>query len=160
MITACHDDTHLQGQCAPEEGAVVAGAQRIMGHHACQPRKMLAYCADPDRARNVAAKLGATVATGGIVACGTALGSDACVAQHVQQRCDSTCAQVDKLVGLPLDAQTKWSLLHNCLQHREAHLVRNTWWHLLVAPLGQVEDALVRSMCSICCDICTLCMRG
>ena len=48
------------------------------------------YCADPDKARNVAAKLGATVATGGIVACGTALGSDAFIAQHIQQRCGST----------------------------------------------------------------------
>ena len=27
-------------------------------------------------------------------------------------------------VGLPLDPQTKWSVLHNCLQHH--HLMRNT----------------------------------
>ena len=40
-------------------------------------------------------------------------------------------------------------MLHNCLQHREAHLMRNTWWHLLAAPLRQVEDALVRGMCDI-----------
>ena len=25
----------------------------------------------------------------------------------------------------------------------------NTWWHLLAAPLRQVEDALVRGMCDI-----------
>ena len=78
IVTACHDDTYLQGQ----EDAVVAGARRIMSRHACQPRKtlQLVHCADPDRARNVAAKLRATVATGGIVACGTALGSYAFIA--------------------------------------------------------------------------------
>ena len=145
IVTACHDDTYLQGQ----DDTVVAGARRIMSRHACQPRKTLMYCADPDKARNVAARFGATIATGGIVACGTALGSDAFIAQHIQQRCDGTCAQVDKLVGLPPDPQTKWSVLHNCLQHREAHLMRNTWWHLLAAPLRQVEDALVRGMCDI-----------
>ena len=56
---------------------------------------------------------------------------------------------MDKLVGLPLDPQTKWSVLHKCPQHREAHLMRNTCWHLLAAPLRQVEDALVRGMCDI-----------
>ena len=92
--------------------------------HASHER--LVYLADPDRARNVVANLRVNVATGGIVACGTALGSDSFIAQHVIQRCDSTCAQVDKLVGLPLDPQTKWSVLHNCLQQREAHLKRDT----------------------------------
>ena len=91
VVTACHDDTYLRGQ----EAAVVAGARRIMSHHACQPRKTLVYCADPDRTQNVAAKPGAAVATGGFVACGIAMGSDAFIAQHVQQRCDSTCAQVE-----------------------------------------------------------------
>ena len=32
IVTACHDDTYLQGQ----EDAVVAGARRIMSRHACQ----------------------------------------------------------------------------------------------------------------------------
>ena len=144
-LLTTHDDTYLQGQ----EDAVVAGARRIMSRHACQPRKTLVYCADSDRARNVAAKLGAIVATGGIVSCGTALRSDAFIAQHIQQRCDSTCAQVDKLVGLPLDPQTKWSVLHSCLQRHEAHSIRNTWLHLLAAPLRRVENALVRGMCDI-----------
>ena len=27
--------------------------------------------------------------------------------------------------------------------------MRNTWWHLLAAPLRQVEDAPVRGMCDI-----------
>ena len=81
IVTACHHDTYLQGQ----EDAVVAV---IMSRHACQPRKTLVYCVDPDRARNVAAKLGATVATGSIVACGTALGSDAFIA-HIQREINS-----------------------------------------------------------------------
>ena len=145
IVTACHDDTYLQGQ----EDAVVAGARRNMSRHACKPRKTLVYCADPDKARNVAAKLGATVAAGGTVACGTVLGNEAFIAQHIQQRCDSTCDQVEKLVGLPLDPQTKWSVLHNILQHREAHLMRITWWHRMAAPIRQVEVALVRGMCDI-----------
>ena len=97
-----------------------------MSRHACQPRKTLVYCGDPHTARNVTTKHGATLATGGIVAYGMALGSYAFRSQHIQQRCDSTCAQVDKLVRLPLDPQTKWSVLHNYLQHRETHLMRNT----------------------------------
>ena len=43
--------------------------------------------------------------TGGIVACVTALGHDAFTAQHVPQRCDGTCGQMDRLVGLPPDPQ-------------------------------------------------------
>ena len=104
-------------------------------------------CCRPQLHKN---RFEANVATGGIVACGTALGSDAFTTQHIQQRCDRTCAQVDKLVGLLLDPQTKWNVLHNCQQQRKAHLVWNTWWHLLAAPLRQVEDALVRGMCDIC----------
>ena len=48
IVTVCNDDTYLHG----EEDAVIAGARRIMGHHACQPCKTLAFCADPDWARN------------------------------------------------------------------------------------------------------------
>ena len=45
------------------------------------------------------------------------------IEEHVQHRCDRTCEQVEKLVGLPLDPQTKWCVPHHCLQHREAHLL-------------------------------------
>ena len=34
---------------------------------------------------------------------------------NYQHRCDRTCEQVEKLVGLPLDPQTKWYVLHNYL---------------------------------------------
>ena len=37
------------------------------------------------------------------------------IAEHFQHCCDSTCAQMDRLVGLPLYPHTKWSALHNCL---------------------------------------------
>ena len=62
IVTACHDGTYLRG----EEDAVVAGALRIMDQHACQPCKTLVFCADPDEARNVGAKLGVTAASGGM----------------------------------------------------------------------------------------------
>ena len=42
IVLACHDDTYLQKQ----EDALVAGARRIMSHHACQPHKKLVQCAD------------------------------------------------------------------------------------------------------------------
>ena len=97
------------------------------------PPQDAGICAGPDRTRNVAANLGATVALGGIVACSTALGHVAFRAQHVRQRCNSTCAQTGRLIGLSIDPQTKWSVLHKFLQHRDVHLTRNTWWHLLAA---------------------------
>ena len=77
-----------------------------MSRHACQRSKILVFCSDQSKAEHVAAKLGATVAMRGIVACGTALGYDDFSADQVQRRCDSTCKQVETLVGLPLDPQT------------------------------------------------------
>ena len=40
-------------------------------------------------------------------------------------------------------------MLHNCLQHREAHLLRNTLWVFLAHPLRRVEDVLLQGMCDI-----------
>ena len=144
-VTACRDDTYLQG-C---EDAVIAGATHIMSRHACQRSKTLVFCTDQSEAEHVAAKLSATVAMRGMVACGTALGYDVCIADHVQRRCDITCEQIEKLVGLPLDPQTKWNVLHNCLEHREAHLLRNTMWMYLAVPLRQVETVMLRAVCEI-----------
>ena len=117
-----------------------------MSQHAYQRSKTLVFCTDQSRAEHVAVKLGATVAIRGMVACGTALGYDDFIADHVQRRCDSSCKQIETLVGLPLDPQTKWDVLHNCLQHRKAHLLRNTMWMYLAVPLRQVERQ--------CCEPC------
>ena len=67
---ACHGDTYLQG-CEDE---VIAGATHIMSRHACQQTKTLVFCTDHSKAEYVAAKVGATAATRGMVACGAALG--------------------------------------------------------------------------------------
>ena len=80
---------------------------------------------------------------------GTALGHDNFIEEHVRLRCDRICEQVEELVGLPLDPQTKWCVLHNCPLHREVHLLRNTLWVLLAQPLRRVEDALVQGICDI-----------
>jgi len=40
-------------------------------------------------------------------------------------------------------------VLHNCLQHREAHLLHNTLWVFLTHPLRRVEDVLLQGMCDI-----------
>ena len=143
--TACHDDTYIQGS----EEAVIDGAARIMSRHACQRQKTLVFCADADKAHRVAAKLGATVSPAGLVACGTALGHAHYIKEHVQYRCDRTYEQVKKLVGLPLDPQTQWCVLHNCLQHRKAHLLRNALWVFLAHALRRVEDVLLQGMCDI-----------
>ena len=143
LVTVCHDDTYIQGS----EEAVIAGAARIMSRRACQRQSTLVFCADADKAHHVAAKLGATISPAGLVACGTALGHAHFIEEHVQYRCDRTYEQVEKLVGLPLDPQTKWCVMHNCLQHREAHLLRHTLWVFLAHPLRRVQDV---SLCKGC----------
>ena len=145
LATASHNDTYMQGR----EEAVIAGAARIMSRHACQRQKTMVFCADVDKAHHVATKLGATVSPAGLVACGTAVGHAHFVKDHVQNRCDRTCEHVEKLVGLPLDPQTKWCVLHNCLQHRGAHVLRNTLWVFPAQPLRRVEDVLLQQMCDM-----------
>ena len=51
--------------------------------------------------------------------------------------------------GCRWDPQTKWCVLHNCLQHREAHLLRNTLCVFLAHPLRRVENVLLQGMCDI-----------
>lgn len=60
-----------------------------------------------EKAYTVAAMFGATVAAGSIAAFATALGYPALIEEHAQQHRDSTCMQLNKLLGLPLDPQTK-----------------------------------------------------
>ena len=55
LVTACHNDTYIQGS----EEAVLAGAARIMSRHAYQRQMTLVFCADADKAHHVASKLGA-----------------------------------------------------------------------------------------------------
>ena len=94
------------------------------------------------------------MATRGMVACGTVLGYDDFVADHVQRRCDSTWEQIAKLVGPPLDPQTKWNVLYSSLQNREAYLLRNTMCTsiCLAVPMRQVETlaaAMLLAMCEV-----------
>eukprot|EP00892_Ulva_mutabilis_P009927 jgi/Ulvmu1/7306/UM035_0095.1 len=110
LVTACHDDTYLQGR--PQD--VAAGAALIMGRP-CQPQKTSVYCKDTDTAAHVAALL-------------------------------ATRAQIAKMTPLPLSPQVKWLVMHNCLQHRESHLLRSTQWRFLEEPLHQVEIALLKGL--------------
>ena len=79
--------TYLPGS----EDAVIARATHLISRHACLRNKTLVVCTDQRKAEHVAAKLGATVATRGIVAYGTTLGYDDFIANPAQRRCDSTC---------------------------------------------------------------------
>ena len=67
--------------------------------------------------------------------CATALGYDDFIADHVQRRCDGTSEQIEKLLGLRLDPQTKWNVLRSYLQNREAPLLHNNIWMYLAVPL-------------------------
>ena len=132
LVTACHDNTCIQG----DQQAVNVGAARIPSRYACQHQKTLVFCADTDKAPPVAAAahLGATVASEGLVACGTALGHAYFTEEHVRRRCVQDCEQVEQVVGLLVDPRTEWCVLHNCVQHREVHLPRNTLWVFLAQP--------------------------
>ena len=145
LVTACCDDTYIQGS----EEAVIAGAARIMSRHACQRHNTLVSCAETDKAHHVAATLGATVAPEGLVACVTATGHAHSIEEHVQHRYDRTCERVETLVGLPLDPQTKRCVLHNGLHHPEARMLHNSLWVILVHQLRRGEDVLRQEMCDI-----------
>ena len=80
-VTACHDDIYLQA-C---DVAVIAGARHIMNRHTRQRSKTRVLFTDQSKAEYVAAKLDATVAMRGRVACGSALGYDDFIADHVQR---------------------------------------------------------------------------
>jgi hypothetical protein len=145
LVTSCHDDTYVQGDAE----SVVAAANAILSRHKCNRAKTVVYCADPEKARHVAAQLRASVAPEGLLVCGTPLGTQAFVDAHVRQRCQRTVELIDKLVGLPLQSQSKWAVLFHCLQNREAHLLRNTPWTALREHLPAVEEATLRGLCSI-----------
>ena len=59
----------------------------------------------------MAEQLHASVAPDGLLVCGTPLGTQAFVKDHMRQRCQRTVKLIDKLVGagLPLQSQSKWT---------------------------------------------------
>ena len=67
-------------------------------------QKTVVYSTDADAARRVAACLGVSVATEGMVACGTPLGQQSFIEAHVQRRCDRTIGLVDDLLEESPDA--------------------------------------------------------
>ena len=145
VVISAHDDTQIQGDVR----AVVDAASVVLASHPCCREKTLVFCVDKAKAREVAACLGATVVGDGMVATGTPLGTDAFVASQVKKRCQRTAELIDKLVGLPLRAQTQWAVLFNCLQHREAHLLRAVPWAALCEDLPKVEQATLQGLARI-----------
>eukprot|EP00892_Ulva_mutabilis_P011450 jgi/Ulvmu1/8678/UM047_0016.1 len=145
LAIACHDDLTVQGTVEQ----VVAMGRVVQSRHQCNKQKTLVHCTDPAKASHAAACLGATVATDGMVACGAPLGTPAYVEAYVRRRCKRTVELMQKLAGLPLAAQTRWAVLFQCLQHREAHLLRTTDWAHLEQPLMGVENASIHAMCRI-----------
>ena len=97
----------------------------------------------------MAAQLQPSVGPGNILVCGTLLGTQAFVDAHLRQRSQHTVGFIDKLVGLPLSAQTKWAVLFHCLQNQEAYLLSSTPRSALRDHLPAIQDATLRGLCSI-----------
>jgi hypothetical protein len=55
---------------------------------------------------------------------------------------DKDILLIDKLLSLPLHAQTKRDLLHRYLQRKPTHLQHNLPWHLLKDPLQRYEEEI------------------
>jgi hypothetical protein len=110
--------------------------------------KCSAYAADPGIAGAVATQADIGVACDGIVAAGTPLGTHAFVDAYVLQCTATVRDEIDRLVGLPLTAQTQFAVLSRSLQRRPHHLVRTLPWPrvqgALTAHAACVADTALR----------------
>lgn len=140
LAIAAHSDTSMQ----LDADSAIAAAE-VLSRYDCNRSKTVGFITDAHAARSVATCLGASVATEGSLACGTPLGSREFIDARVQQRCNKTIALTEKLIGLPLDCQTKWTVLSQCVQHRRDHVLRKTRWCSLAEPMRKVEAARLRA---------------
>ena len=85
----------------------------------------------------------------GIVVVGSPTGSPAFVEAHVLARAEEVVQQVDKLMALPLAAQSQFAILHASLSKRMAHLQRTVPWHQLAAGTRRVEQALLGAAAAV-----------
>ena len=115
-----------------------------------RPSKMaLTGGPDPESGALLAAELGVRHCPDGVVLCGTPVGTDAFVEATVGDRADAVIEQVNKLMRLPLRAQSRCTLLRASLALRLAHYLRTLPWERVSAATRRVEAAIVTALAII-----------
>ena len=113
------------------------------------PTKCKVWSSNAELAAEVAArlKLGPnSVAEEGLVIAGTPIGTPEFIARHARKRVTDTTQAILDLLALGLDAQEKFVILQQCLQHRDTHLLRTTEWTHLQPSLSRLENVVVQAV--------------
>ena len=106
------------------------------------------YSHTPGCAAHAAKMLGlpdACIRADGFVAAGCPLGTEEFVTAHVDGVAQSITERVDKLLSLPVPAQSKLLLLRKSLQSQAHHLARSMA-SVPVPALRRVEDKITQAM--------------
>ena len=103
----------------------------------------------PGAAALLATELGVQHSPDGVLLCGTPTGTDAFVEAAVSERADAVIEQVNKLMRLPLRAQSRCTLLRASLALRLAHYLRTLPWERVSAATRRVEAAIVTALATI-----------
>ena len=74
---------------------------------------------------------------------------DTYITEVVASHAASVNAQVNKLMGIPLQKQSQFVLLRASLAVRMAHLKRTVPWELLARHVGEVESVIHAAVASI-----------
>ena len=115
-----------------------------------RPSKMaLTGGPDADSAAELAMELGVQHRPDGVLLCGTPVGTDAFVEATVSERADAVIEQINKLMRLPLRAQTRCTLLRASLALRLAHYMRTLPWDRVSAATSRVEAAIITALATI-----------
>ena len=129
--------------------AFVAGCKSDGRNLEAAPQKCAITGGNPHAAAALAAELGVQHAPDGIVCYGTPIGSEEFVSSTIEKRADVIVAEVERLMQLPLDSQTQWSLLRGSLSKRLDHLKRTVPWQRLAATVRRVEAAIQKAAAAI-----------
>ena len=108
--------------------------------------KCRVYSANAELAVETATRLGLgpdCVAADGLVIAGTPIGKPEFVTEHAHARVGRTNQAITDLLSLGLSAQEKFVILHQCLQHRDTHLMRTTPWPQVQPALDRLENSVI-----------------
>ena len=147
------DDVTLQGSVE----AAVTAVQSLRPKLARQGlrvnlRKCKVYSANEDLAEETANRLGLgpdCVAASGLVIAGTPIGTDEFIAEYAEKRVGATSQAIADLQSLGLSAQEKFVILHQCLQHRDTHLMRTTPWTQVQPALDRLTSMVITAVQNI-----------
>ena len=147
------DDVTVQGSADAAVTTVNALTARLgrKGLHV-NASKCKVWSSNPELAAEVATRLrfGANcVAQEGLVIAGTPIGTPTFIAKHARKRVDDTSKAILDLLALSLNAQEKFVILHQCLQHRETHMLRTSEWPHLQPELSRLENTIIKAVRTI-----------